>query len=102
MNSFALEIRDDKGAKCTFYTVRRDEANSNETDKFFAKYNAVPELKSEVQKLLSFVLDSTGDDHGAIDILLNRFEQEKEIYEKQSCKKNTKRNARGSRKSKNE
>jgi hypothetical protein len=76
VNSFALEIWDDEGAKCTFYTVRWDEANSNETDKFFAKYNAVPELKIEVQKLLSFVLDSIGDDHGAIDILFNRFEQE--------------------------
>ncbi|MBN8857170.1 MAG: hypothetical protein J0H29_02210 [Sphingobacteriales bacterium] len=56
--------------------MRWDESNSNETDKFFAKYNAIPELKIEVQKLLSFVLDSIGDDHGAIDILFNRFEQE--------------------------
>lgn len=76
MNSFVLEIWDDEGAKCTFYTVRWDETNDNETDKFFVKYNAVPELKSEVQKLLSFVLDSIGDDHGAIDTLFNRFEQE--------------------------
>ena len=76
MNSFVLEIWDDEGAKCTFYTVRWDEADDNETDKFFAKYDAVPELKSEVQQLLSFVLDSIGDDHGAIDTLFNRFEQE--------------------------
>ncbi len=76
MNNFTVEIWDDEGAKCTFYTVRWDEARDNETDKFFAKYNAVPELKSEVQKLLSFVLDSIGDDHGAIDTLFNRFEQE--------------------------
>lgn len=76
MNSFVLEIWDDEGAKCTFYTVRWDEADDNETDKFFAKYDAVPELKSEVQQLLSFVLDSIDDDHGAIDILFNRFEQE--------------------------
>ena len=76
MNSFVLEIWDDEGAICTFYTVRWDEADDNETDKFFAKYDAVPELKSEVQQLLSFVLDSIGDDHGAIDTLFNRFEQE--------------------------
>lgn len=76
MNNFVLEIWDDEGAKCTFYTVRWDEADDNETDKFFAKYDAVPELKSEVQQLLSFVLDSIGDDHGAIDTLFNRFEQE--------------------------
>ncbi|HTN05871.1 hypothetical protein [Agriterribacter sp.] len=76
MNTFALEIWDDEGAKCTFYTVRWEDARHNETDKFFTKYDAVTELKSEVQKLLSFVLDSIGDDHGAIDILFNRFEQE--------------------------
>lgn len=76
MNSFVLELWDDEGAKCSFYTVRWDEASDNETDKFFAKYDADPELKSEVQKLLSFVLDSIGDDHGAVDALFNRFEQE--------------------------
>lgn len=76
MNNFVLELWDDESAKCTFYTVRWDEAKDNETDKFFARYDAVDDLKTDVQKLLSFVLDSIGDDHGAIDVLFNRFEQE--------------------------
>lgn len=76
MNTFTLDLWDDEGSKCTFYSVRWDEAQENETDKFFKKYNAVPELKKSVQELLSFVLDSIGDDHGAVDALFNRFENE--------------------------
>jgi hypothetical protein len=60
------------GKKCTFYSVRWDDAKENETDKFFSKYDAVPELKLFTQQLLSFVLDSIGDDYGAIDALFNR------------------------------
>ena len=76
MNTFAVEIWDDEGAKCTFYTVRWEDAKNNETDKFFAKYDSLPQFKEAVQELLSFVLDSVGDDHGAIDELFNRFENE--------------------------
>ncbi len=39
MNTFALEIWDDEGSKCTFYSVRWDDAEENETDKFFNKYD---------------------------------------------------------------
>jgi hypothetical protein len=76
VNIFALEIWDDDGKKCTFYTVRWMDASVNETDKFFNKYDAIPELKTATQQLLSFVLDSLGDDHGAIDALFNRPENE--------------------------
>lgn len=76
MNNFALEIWDDEGAKCTFYTVRWDGASENETDKFFNKYYAIPTFKLAIQQLLSFVLDSIGSDHGAVDALFNRFENE--------------------------
>jgi hypothetical protein len=76
MNTFALELWDDEGNKCKFYTVRWDDSESNETDKFFNKYYAIAEYKEPVQQLLSFVLDSIGDDHGAIDVLFNRFENE--------------------------
>lgn len=76
MNTFALELWDDEGAKCTFYTVRKEDARDNETDKFFNKYDAIAELKDSTQELLSFVLDSIGEDHGAIDLLFNRFENE--------------------------
>jgi hypothetical protein len=53
-----------------------EDAKENETDKFFDKYNRIAEFKRPTQELLSFVLDSIGDDHGAIDILFNRFENE--------------------------
>jgi len=76
VNIFALEIWDNEGRKCTFYTVRWEDAKESETDKFFNKYDAIPELKLETQQLLSFILDSIGDDHGAIDALFNRPENE--------------------------
>ena len=76
MNSFVLEIWDDEASKCTFYSVRWEDAGQNETDKFFKKYDALPEFKRPVQQLLSFILDSIGEDHGAVDALFNRFENE--------------------------
>jgi hypothetical protein len=76
VNTFGLEIWDDEGESCTFYTVRKEDARDSETDKFFNKYYPIRELTLEVQRLMSFVLDSIGDDHGAIDILFNRYENE--------------------------
>ncbi|GGA89357.1 hypothetical protein [Puia dinghuensis] len=76
MNTFVLELWDDEGRKCTFYTVRWDGSVMSETDKFFEKYYAIENLKEPTQELLSFVLDSIGEDHGAIDALFNRFENE--------------------------
>ncbi|HTI09701.1 MAG TPA: hypothetical protein VL832_14125 [Puia sp.] len=76
MNNFTLQLWDNEASKCTFYTVRREDALESETDKFFNKYNAIPGLKKATQVLLSFVLDSIGEDHGAIDGLFNRFENE--------------------------
>lgn len=76
MNTFVLEIWDDEAGKCTFYSVRWENASQNETDKFFKKYDALFEFKRPVQQLLSFILDSIGEDHGAIDALFNRFENE--------------------------
>jgi len=76
VNIFALEVWDDEASKCSFYTVRWADAERNETDKFFDKYDNIPALKTATQQLLSFVLDSIGEDHGAIDELFNRFENE--------------------------
>jgi hypothetical protein len=76
VNTFALEVWDDEAQKCTFYTVRWEDAVQNETDKFFNKYDSIPEFKTSTQELLSFVLDSIGEDHGAVDALFNRFENE--------------------------
>jgi hypothetical protein len=71
-----LEIWDDEADKCKFYTVRKEGAKNSETDKFFYKYAAIPELAMEVQELMSFILESIDDDHGAIDILFNRYENQ--------------------------
>ncbi|HWK06098.1 MAG TPA: hypothetical protein VNS58_20800 [Puia sp.] len=76
MNNFTLQIWDDEASKCTFYTVQWEDALENETDKFFHKYDAIPGLKRSAQVLLSFILDSIGEDYGAIDALFNRYENE--------------------------
>jgi hypothetical protein len=76
VNIFALEIWDDEGAKCTFYTVKYENFDTNETDLFFEKYDAMAEYKEANQDLLSFILLAIGNDHGAIDELFNRAENE--------------------------
>ncbi|MCX6250824.1 MAG: hypothetical protein NTX61_08735 [Bacteroidetes bacterium] len=76
MNIFAVKIWDDERKRCTFYTVQWDGASDNETDKFFAKYENKPGFEKVSQQLLSFILLSIGDDHGAVDALFNRFENE--------------------------
>ena len=76
MNRFVLEIWDNEASKCTFYTVRKEDAQTSETDKFFKKYCTIAEFKKPTQELLSFILDSIGEDHGAVDLLFNRFEND--------------------------
>ncbi|MDP4132318.1 MAG: hypothetical protein Q8939_19340 [Bacteroidota bacterium] len=76
MNTFTLEVWDDEGEKCSFYSVRKEDATMNETDKFFNRYYAIPELKTAIQQLMSFVLESIGNDHGAVDVLFNRYENQ--------------------------
>ena len=76
MNIFALEIWDDEGAKCTFYTVKQDGVERNETDLFFEKYDAIAAYKEANQELLAFVIYAIGENHGAVDALFNRYENE--------------------------
>ena len=76
MNTFELEIWDDEAKRCTFYTVREEGAKQNETDAFFEKYELDTTFKEQIQQLLSFVLDAIGENHGAIDELFNRYENE--------------------------
>ena len=63
-------------ASVTFYTVQWDGESENETDKFFTKYENDPQYGETVQELLSFILYAIGEDHGAVDALFNRFENE--------------------------
>lgn len=76
VDTFVLEIWDDEGEKCTFYTVKWDGTDNNETDLFFEKYDSISEYKLATQELLSFVVYAIGNVHGAIDELFNRDENE--------------------------
>lgn len=76
VNIFALEIWDNEGAKCTFYSVKYDDVDTNETDLFFEKYDAIAAYKKATQELLSFIIYAIGENHGAVDELFNRDENE--------------------------
>jgi len=76
VNNFEVKIWDDERRFCTFYTVQFEDSDENETDKFFIRFDNFPTYESATQALLSFILLSIGDDHGAIDELLNRYEEE--------------------------
>ena len=76
MNIFELKIWDNECKLCTFYTVQNDGEDETETDKFFLKYETSPEYEEDIQILLSFILKSIGEDHGAVDGLFNRSENE--------------------------
>ncbi|MDP3929878.1 MAG: hypothetical protein Q8R57_12715 [Bacteroidota bacterium] len=66
MNTFALEIFDDQGQVCTFYTVRWEGAELSETDKFFQKFRYDEKLKDSLRELASF-LEVVGDEYGALE-----------------------------------
>lgn len=66
MNTFALEIFDDQGQVCTFFTVRWEEAAFSETDKFFQKFRDDEQLKHSLRELASFLEVVIGDEYGAL------------------------------------
>jgi hypothetical protein len=76
VNNFVLELWDDEGSRCSFYSVRWLDQKLNETDRFFEKHEQITQLEDPLQKLLSYILDAIGDDHGAIDELFNRDDNE--------------------------
>jgi len=65
VNTFTLEIFDDQGRQCTFYTVRWEEAESNETDRFFEKYENDSNFEKTIQELAVFLTKKIGNDVGA-------------------------------------
>ncbi len=67
MNTFALEVFDDQGQVCTFYTVRFEGAALSETDKFFQKFRYDEPLKHALQELASFLVVVIGDEYGALE-----------------------------------
>lgn len=73
MNTFAVEIFDDTGKHCTFYTVRWDEAELSETDKFFKKYEDHKEFGDSLMEMASFLHEVIANEYGALDVFF-RFE----------------------------
>ncbi|GHB36212.1 hypothetical protein [Mongoliitalea lutea] len=67
MNTFALEIFDDQGQVCTFYTVRWEDAALSETDKFFVKYENDSTFQRPMQELAKFISNKIGDEMGALE-----------------------------------
>ena len=72
---FVLELWDDECRKTTFYTVRKDGAKLNETDRFLDKFRQMPEFLEAVQKLNAFVLEDIGNKYGAKKAFFNRPEE---------------------------
>ncbi len=60
VNNFSLEIFDDEGSECTFYTVRVDDSAITETRKFFVKFYNDERLGKSLQTLASLI-ESIGD-----------------------------------------
>jgi hypothetical protein len=75
VNSFELNIWDNEGAKCTFYTVQWDGAEYSETDKFFLKFEN-SEFSEELQMLLRYLTQSIGNKYGADKKFFNRNENQ--------------------------
>lgn len=67
MNTFALEIFDDEGSRCSFYTVRWDETDASETEKFFKKYATKKNFERPIQELSVFITKKIGNETGALE-----------------------------------
>jgi hypothetical protein len=67
VNIFALEIFDDQGRICTFYTVRWENAELSETDKFFEKYENDSTFQRPMQELAKFISKKIGNELGALE-----------------------------------
>jgi len=79
MSTFALEIWDDQGTLCTFYTVRKytgiDAINAeSETDKFFIRFADSGDFEDEIHLLARLITENIGNKYGATDDFFTRFE----------------------------
>ncbi len=66
MGTFALEIFNNEGNACTFYTVRWENAELSETDKFFVKFRNDVIHKNSLQELAKFLDIQIGEKKGAL------------------------------------
>jgi len=65
MNTFGVEIYDDEGKYCTFYTVRWLDTELSETDKFFEKFRNDERLKGSLKELAVFLESVIANKYGA-------------------------------------
>ena len=70
MNTFVIE-EFERFKKVTFYTVRWDEAELSETDKFIAKYRSSTTSRNDLDEILTLILE-IGEYRGASDIYFRR------------------------------
>tara|TARA_R110002050_G_scaffold293373_3_gene449851 strand:- start:118 stop:648 length:531 start_codon:yes stop_codon:yes gene_type:complete len=77
VNNFALEIWDDEGAACTLYSVRWEELEESETDRFFNRFTEDPENEYYQAALELFELISVPikNKYGATNDFINRHEK---------------------------
>lgn len=73
MNTF-VEVWDDEAEKVTFYSVRWENAELCEMDRFLLRMEAIPEMKRPLEELINLILDVIGNTYGALDDFFNRFE----------------------------
>jgi len=73
VNSFELSIWYDEGRRCTFYTVLKENADENETDAFFTRFEEVSSpYHDDALALLQLIVAVIGDKYGALDDFFNR------------------------------
>ena len=67
MNIFAIETFDDTGTHCTLYTVRWDDCETSETDKFFLKFEDHEEFGESLMEMATFLNMVIANEYGALD-----------------------------------
>ncbi len=72
MNTFVLEQWSIKGLKCSLYTVRWEDEEVSETDKFFEKYAS--DYEKEVDLLIHVLTYDIAEKNGAKEFFFNRNE----------------------------
>lgn len=73
MDIFVVEVFDDTGSQCVFYTVRWEGSEETETDKFFQKFENEKHLEQPLLNLVEFLESFIANKTGALDSFF-RFE----------------------------
>jgi hypothetical protein len=74
VSSFAIEVWDDETDKVTFYSVRWEDAEYSEMDKFLLRIGSIPDMKDALQQLIQLITEVIGNTYGAHEAFFNRFE----------------------------